>query len=116
LHVVSTDPTHGHVEVGRILIEHGADTATQDNREMTLLNVDSRNGHRKLHAYEHGADVAARNQGRRAPSWAPFFWVSIFSRRICLEIDASSSTAGPTQQLGAISDGWHFIGRQLLDV
>ena len=72
LHVVST---YGHVEVGRILIEHGADMTAKDNGEMTPLHVASRNGHMELARLlvEHGADVAARDQDRRTP----LFWASI---------------------------------------
>ena len=71
LHVAST---YGHVEVGRILIEHGADTTAQDNCEMTPLHIASRNGHIELARLlvEHGADVAARDQNRRTP----LFWAS----------------------------------------
>jgi len=71
LHVVST---YGHVEVGRILIEHGADTTAQDNRKMTPLHVASRNGHLEVARLlvEHGADVTARNQ----EAWTPLFWAS----------------------------------------
>jgi len=59
----------GHVEVARVLIEHGADMTVQDERGSTPLHDASRTGHKELAQFllEHGADVTAQDKDGSTP-------------------------------------------------
>jgi ankyrin repeat protein len=63
----------GHVEVVRVLLEHGADVTAQNEDELTPLHRASRSGREEIVRVllEHGADPAARDKNRMTPlHWA----------------------------------------------
>ena len=64
----------GCVDVTRLLIEHGANVAAQDDDGWTPLHRASERGHVALAQLliEHGADVAARDED----GWTPLHWAS----------------------------------------
>ena len=73
VHDVST-PLHlasreGHVEVARILVEHGADVTDQDNHGWTPLHRAAETGMVEVAHFlvEHGAEVTAQNKGGLTP-------------------------------------------------
>ena len=73
LHVASA---HGHVEIARALIEHGADVTTVAVDKSTSLHVASKSGHIDIVRFlvEHGADVMARNTGGKTPLHVATRW------------------------------------------
>jgi ankyrin repeat protein len=66
LHMAST---YGHVEVARVLVEHGADMAARNDEGYSPLHVASKNGHVDVARFlvEHGADMLARDNGDGTP-------------------------------------------------
>ena len=63
----------GHVEVVRVLLEHGADVTAQNEDNLTPLHRASRSGREEIVRVllEHGADGAARDKKRMTPlHWA----------------------------------------------
>ena len=71
LHVSSRQ---GHVEVARVLLEHGADTEARDNDDFSPLEQAAYEGHIELVQIllEHGADANAQDKER----CTPLYWVS----------------------------------------
>ena len=64
----------GHVDVARLLIEHGADAAAQDNDGMTPLHWASEGGHVDVARLliEHGVDGAVQRNDATILYWASF--------------------------------------------
>ena len=64
----------GHVDITRILVEHGANATAQDQRGLTPLHWASGNSHLDIARtlVEHGANAAAQDQR----GWTPLHWAS----------------------------------------
>ena len=64
----------GHVEISRVLLEHGADTEARDRDDYSPLEHGTTNGHVELvHALlEHGADANAQDE----EDCTPLYWAS----------------------------------------
>jgi len=81
----------GYVEIARLLIEHGADVATQHHHGWTALHWAARAGSMDLASLliEHGADVTIKDND----GWSPFHWAvsaeSVGLARLLIEHGAS---------------------------
>ena len=83
----------GHVEVARLLIEHGADVAAQDEHGLTALHFAVREGSVGLARLlvEHGADLAARDQSGSTPLDLAVRRGSVDLARLFFDYDADAT-------------------------
>ena len=73
-HSESSNEHNGHVEITRLLVEHGSDATAKDKKGLTPLHLVSLNGHVEVARFlgECGADVAARDKN----GWTPLYSAS----------------------------------------
>ena len=111
----------GHIDLARLLTEHGADTAAQSEDGTTPLHWASKLGHVDLARFliEHGADVAVQ----RGDGTTPLHWASEWGRvnvaRLLVEhgADATAQSKGGTTPLhGASNWGQVDVVRFLINL
>ena len=83
----------GHVDLARLLIEHGANVAAQSEDGTTPLHVASGEGHVDLARFliEHGADVAAQSKDATTPLHGASVGGHVDLARLLIEHGASAA-------------------------
>ena len=108
----------GHIGLTRLLIEHSADTAAQDEDGATPLYRASEHGHVDLARLliEHGADAAARDKDRTTPLHRASQRGHVGVARLLIErgADAAAQSKYGTTPLHRASERGHVDLAQLL--
>ena len=110
----------GHIDVARLLIEHGADVASQSEHGTTPLHLASYGGHVGLSRLliEYGADAAAPGTDETTPLHRASFGGHVDVARLLIEHGASveaQSKDGTTPLYGASFWGHVDVARPLLE-
>ena len=115
LHLTSQE---GHVDVSRLLIEHGADAAAQSKDRTTPLHRASFWGHVDVARLliEHGADVAAQNKDGMTPLHETSLRGHVDVARLLIEhgANAAAQSKDGTTPLHQASGGGHVDVARLL--